>query len=75
MTRKEAVDILSWSILQSTKYTNEELGEALNVAISTVKAYETISQKLGHLPFRMYEGKEMVDRMDIYDTLNNIQQQ
>ena len=55
MTREEAVDILSWSILQSTKYTNEELGEALNVAISTVKSYETISQRLGHLPFRMYE--------------------
>ena len=55
MTREEATDILSSATLQSSEFTNEELGEALNVVISTVKSYETISQRLGHLPFRMYE--------------------
>ena len=75
MTREKAIDIFddNFTVIDTHgHYTDEEVEQARQTAIRTLKDYETISQRLGHLPFRMYEGKEMVDKLDIYDTLNNI---
>ncbi len=48
-----------------------ESGEkALDMAIAVMESYDMLFKRLGHLPFRVYKGKEMVDRLDIYDTLN-----